>query len=98
MSLSEEGSIVYCIGEHPENRSTFFEGSAQKVTTSNLCILLHTRALDLTRQSRHGFQPLGGYGPAMAPRGWVRALGEVEGNDFSAHPMHCVELIWRTPG
>jgi hypothetical protein len=39
MSLSEEGSIVFCIVAHSANRSTFFEGGvevkakAQKVHT-----------------------------------------------------------------
>ncbi len=98
MSLSEEGPSVSCIDAHTGNRSSFFEGSYGR--KSERRTYAHSRQ-GFTRQMGAPILALGCRSPASSPRlGGCRkrALVEVEGNNFPAHQMHRVKLVWGTPG
>jgi hypothetical protein len=98
VSLSEEGSLVCCIGVPAGNRSTFLKENCRRKSEERSGAHIPK---GLLRGAVAPNLALSYCSPA-SPRGFrirrKNAIVEVQANNLSAHQMHGVKLVWGTPG
>ena len=98
MSLSEEDPLVSCIAILSRNGSIFSQDNAVEKKRKNNSCTLQLVVLETNRRTN---SDLGCGCPATSPglTGDVEsALLKVKANNFPAHQMHSVKLVWRLLG